>query len=189
MILPIKNAIAIFFILSLFLLTGCQKADTIETSVYKTKGPFSIEMETFTDQKYGYTLDLPKSWGAIQPYGSAFTDDPYDEMETIGPFLPHSMNINFNEHYLDIEVFTDEATLREPNESWIDFYKKLRLEDAKYEERRMDNNKFTEIIGLNDAGEYKSTCRLMEGNDSLYSFCYHRENNIHQDIINSIRLR
>lgn len=183
-----KRLFLLFSVLGLVLLTGCQQTAKTDTSTYKSEGPFGIEMETYENKKYGYTVQLPKSWGAIQPYGSSFTDNPYDEMETIGPLLGNSFNPN--EHYLDIEVFSDKSAKRESNQSWIDFYKKLRLEGVKYETRPIENTyQSTEFVLSDNAGQYTRTCWLMENNNSLYTFCFHRDNNIHWSIIHSIKLQ
>lgn len=188
-ILSTKQLIPLFFVFSLFLLVGCEQPSTNNSSTYyKSEGPFSIEMESYENKKYGYSLELPKSWGAIQPYGSSFTDNLYDEMETIGPLLGNSSDPN--EQYIDIEVFSDENARRETNQAWIDFYKKFRLEGVKYEATPIENTySRTEFVLSDDAGQYKRTCWLMENNNTLYTFCFHRDNNIHWDIIHSIKLK
>lgn len=173
-------------------------------------------LQTFINKKYGYSMELPKTWGAIQPYGESFTLNLYDDLEEIGPDLPTAFDENDkNQYYLSVEVFSDQNAKRENSQSWFDFYDKLRLQGNTYTKQKLDDNT-TEIIffgkpnqtcGLvkiaetngslslenkcfdnnNDVEFYKHTCRLIEHKNQLYSFCYNNENNIHSNIVKSIK--
>lgn len=196
--------LSILVIVVTAVLVGCQQKETIGSS-----------LQTFVNNKYGYSIELPKTWGAIQPYGEAFTSNLYDELETIGPDLPTAFNNDRDQYYLDVEVFSSENTKREPNQTWIDFYTKFRLEGTTYLIQKWDETT-TEIALLgksgqtcgqvktgeseselsfeskcfdnkNDAEFYKRTCRLIEHGAKLYSFCYNNENNIHSGIMKSIK--
>lgn len=184
-----KSLIVCLLAVSSILLTGCQNQPKEEDKIYTPKGPFSYEMEKYENNKYGYTIDLPKSWGAIWPYAGNFTDNLSDDLETIGPLVPFSYGISPN---LDVEVFTNDNSARKANQKWIDFYKELRLEkNEKYQETPIEINKYpaTDIELLNNNGAYQRSCWLLENNNKLYTFCFHKENHIALDIVRSIQLK
>lgn len=187
------------------LLTGCQQKETKENLT-----------QTFINKKYSYSMELPKTWGAIQPYGESFTLNLYDDLEEVGPNLPTAFDEeDKNQYYLSIEVFSDQNTKRETGQSWFDFYDKMRLQGHTYTKQKLDDNttevtlfgKSKQTCGLvkigktneslsfenkcfdnkNDVEFYKQTCRLIEHKNQLYSFCYNNENNIHSNIIKSIK--
>ncbi len=151
---------------------------------------FNIEMERYKNKMYGYTIEIPRSWGAIQPYGGTFTDNLYEEMETIGPYLESD---KVWREYFYIEVFNKENTYHtafEKHETLFDFYEEFRLENKKYTENKFweNQNEIKEFIEYEENGDYLNTHRLMLNENTLYVFSYNENNNIHQGIINSISL-
>lgn len=187
---------------------------------------------TFTNKADGYSMKVPKTWGAISTWGGSFTPNLYDEMEEMGPDLPTTMDARDNEkYYIALEVFDKNASAMKPNQSLLDFYKELNLKDQHYLEDKIDDHN-TEItllskpqptcgmmlmkakdtsigiVMLDDSGKpmndapvfeqkcfdnnnnaefYSRTCRLIEHNDKLYSFCYNNSNSLHNQIIQSVK--
>jgi len=153
---------------------------------YLNRQSEGIKIERYQNDMYGYSIDVPESWGAITPYGSFFQEELYDEMETIGPFIPSSAQCEGC--YMGIEVFTD----KDPNELWVDFYKSLRLIDGLYQEFTVSDSKFPTTIFTftEEDGSYLSECWLVENlsGDKAYAFCFSGQS-IFEDIINSLELK
>jgi len=179
------------------------------------------QLQTFVNNTYGYSIELPKTWGAIQTFGGSFTPELYDDLEEIGPNLPTAFDENDRDQYfLSIEIFSDENSKRNPNESWLDFYTRFRLDEINYDIQKWDdttaevtllgksgeicqqvkvpNPDPTDTSGLtffeskcfdsnNDTEFYKRTCRLIEHGAKFYSFCYNNGNNVHSDIMKSLK--
>jgi len=154
---------------------------------------FNIEMERYKNKMYGYTIEVPKSWGAIFPMANIFTDNLYEEMETIGPYLKSREAWR---EYLGIEVFGDgrinvKRTLKEYG-SWFDFYESSWLKNKKYTSSEEGVNKegckLKKYVELSENGEYLRTYKLIENKNRLYVFSYDKDNGIHENIIDSIEL-
>jgi hypothetical protein len=164
--------------------TGCQEQSQTQrnSKYFMREGVFSIEMERYENKEYGYAITVPRSWGTHNEYGY-FSDDLTDNTGEIGP-LTGSAAVQT----IKIEVFSDENATRKPNQSWIDFYMNLRLTGTKYDKSSLSGI-YAEIIRYNNDEKYKDTCRLYDHKNKLYVFCYHKDNNIHWDIIKSIELK
>ena len=169
----------------------------VSTTFKKAGMMGGVEYERYHNKMLGYTIEIPKSWGAMYPMGGTFTDDLYDEMETIGPYLGNGTN-NIG-HNIETEVFSHKNTNKnafEDYESLFDFYEAFRLENKNYITREESNKIITENAGypikefdeLNEDGEYLMTRRVMLSNDSAYVFIYNKNNNIHVNIIRSIEI-
>lgn len=160
----------IFVACLLVLLLGCsQEADGTP-----------LEMETFVNSRYGYTVKVPKSWGAIEPFGDRFQDDLYFDLERIGPRLAPAEQDD--RHFIDIEVFNWSNTARNRGESWVDFYSRLRLDAAPYEVYYHQGEQPRTMVIISGR-----TCWLMEANATLYVFCFDAGNALHNDIVRSVR--
>lgn len=153
-----------------------------------SKSTFDIEKEVYKNNLYGYSLEVPKGWGAISSYGGVYESELYDEMETIGPLLPH-FGFKENEQYFYIGFFSDKNSAKDPNESWFDFYQSLYLDGKSYETNGVTNMYSTTQVHLKDEnGQYIQTRLLMEHDDKLYEFSFHRDNYLHRNIVQSIKL-
>jgi len=112
-----------FFLISMvMLITGLIVGTGEYFYLNRSTNSYEIEFERYENKTYGYSIEVPKSCGAIMPYGENFTDNLYDEMEEIGPFIPRSAICE--SCYLSLDVFTD----KEASESWVDFYKRIYLD-------------------------------------------------------------
>jgi len=145
--------------------------------------PFTAEVVPYENVTYGYSLILPKSWGAIQPFDGKFVP-VYDDADTIGPKDGNADN------YIEIDVFNGKNSARKLGESWLDFYKNTILNRGeKYTIGTVNNNYPLTEVTLSDAGgKYERTCDLMEGNDKLYTFCFNRDDEDSLGVVRSFKL-
>lgn len=99
------------------------------------------DAQTFVSKANGYSIELPKSWGSINVFGATFNPGLGDDMEELGPNLPTAIEPDDRiKYYISIEIFTKNNSHLKQKQSWLDFYKELRLQDTHYLENKFDDN-------------------------------------------------
>jgi hypothetical protein len=105
--------------------------ETNNNSLIFKKG--TVEYERYNNKKYGYIIEVPKSWGSLEyiEFGGQyqFSDELHDNMQFIGPYLSSS-NGNKNE-YIQIKILLNEDIPKE-YESSFDYYESEFLDDKYY---------------------------------------------------------
>jgi hypothetical protein len=140
--------------------------------------------KAYVNKTYGYSITVPQGWGAIQPFDGKFVL-LYDTAETIGP------EGGSKDNFINMEVFTATNSARNAGESWPDFYKRIRLNHGeKYTVDTMKSNYPVTDITLSDAGgKYEKTCRLIEGRNNLYVFCFNLADKESRDVVGTFEFR
>lgn len=91
----------------------------------------AVEYERYNNKKYGYIIEIPKSWGSLEymEFGGQyqFSDELDDDMHFIGPYLSD----NNKSEYIQIEILLHED-LPKKYESLFDYYESEFLDDKYY---------------------------------------------------------
>jgi hypothetical protein len=170
-------------------LSGCETALNKKTPSYFYGGKKGDAMERYHNKVLGYSIEVPKTWGAIYPFAGDFTDDLYDGMETIGPNLGTGDN---GKYYIWMESFSPDNTANnafEDYDSLFDFYEAFRLKNKEYEiipwEKSTKGYDIREFLITNEEGR---THRVILNKERAFVFVYNRNNSIHQHIIESFEI-
>jgi len=135
--------------------------------------------ETYVNQTYGYSVLLPSDWGWIgEMMGFG---DYYDDMTIIGP----ADGYEYSKYQIYLEAWNDMNAGREEDESWVDFYERLRLDGVSNSKEVGDGYviyKLSNPDGTID--EYK----LFELEEGIVVFGYDSDSWVHQKIVESVEV-